>query len=82
MKASKFSNAQKAIIIKQGEKGTPVAEACGKAGISQATHFNWQKKYAGIPKDDYVALAFETGVPEAMNHQDRRLQRRRSTSRC
>ena len=28
MKASKFSDAQKAFIIKQGEDGTPVAEIC------------------------------------------------------
>lgn len=47
MKASKFSDAQKAFIIKQGEDGTPVAEICRKAGISQATYFNWKKKYAG-----------------------------------
>ncbi|GGD30121.1 hypothetical protein GCM10011358_12710 [Sinisalibacter lacisalsi] len=33
MKASKFSDAQKAFIIKQGEEGTPVAEICRKAGI-------------------------------------------------
>ena len=37
MKASKFTDAQKAFIIKQGEEGTPVAEVCRKAGISQAT---------------------------------------------
>ena len=37
MKASNFSDAQKAFIIKQGEDGTPVAEICRKAGISQAT---------------------------------------------
>ncbi len=48
MKASKFSDAQKAFIIKQGEEGTPVAEICRKAGISQATYFNWKKKYAGL----------------------------------
>ena len=48
MKASKFSDAQKAFIIKQGEDGTPVAEICRKAGISQATYFNWKKKYAGM----------------------------------
>jgi putative transposase len=34
MKASKFSDAQKAFILKQGEEGTPVAEICGTAGIS------------------------------------------------
>ena len=37
MKASKFSDAQKAFILKQGEQGLPVAEICRKAGISQAT---------------------------------------------
>ena len=36
MKASKFTEAQKAFILKQGEQSTPVAEICRKAGISQA----------------------------------------------
>ena len=40
MRASKFTDAQKAFIIKQGEAGIPVAEICRKAGISQATNFN------------------------------------------
>lgn len=48
MKASRFSDAQKAFILKQGEDGLPVAEVCRKAGISQATYFNWRKKYAGL----------------------------------
>ncbi len=33
MKASKFTDAQKALNIEQGEDGTPVAEICRKAGI-------------------------------------------------
>ena len=41
MKASKFTDAQKSFVIKQGEEGTPVAEICRKAGIIQATYFNW-----------------------------------------
>lgn len=48
MKASNFSDAQKAFIIKQGEDGTPVAEICRKAGISQAPYFNWNEKYADL----------------------------------
>jgi len=51
MKASKFSDAQKAFILKQGEEGTPVAEICRKAWISQATYFAWKKKYAGLLPD-------------------------------
>jgi len=37
MKASKFSDAQKAFILKQGADGIPVSEICRRAGISQAT---------------------------------------------
>ena len=48
MKASKFSDAQKAFILKQGADGVPVAEICRKAGISQATYFSWKKRYDGL----------------------------------
>ena len=56
MKASKFAEAQKAFILKQGEQGTPVAEVCRKAGISQATYFNWKKKYGGLLPDEMRRL--------------------------
>lgn len=48
MKASKFSDAQQAFILKQGSDGVPVSDICRKAGISQATYFNWKKKYDGL----------------------------------
>ncbi len=48
MKASRFSEAQKAFILKQGADGMPVADLCRRAGISQATYFNWKKKYDGL----------------------------------
>ena len=48
MKASRFSDAQKAFILKQGADGMPVADLCRKAGISQATYFNWKTKYDGL----------------------------------
>jgi putative transposase len=56
MKASQFSDAQKAFIIKQGEDGTTVAEICRKAGISQATYFNWKKKYSGLMPSEMKRL--------------------------
>ncbi|MGA0606657.1 transposase [Phenylobacterium sp. VNQ135] len=37
MKASTFSDAQKAFILKQGAEGVPVADIFRKAGISPAT---------------------------------------------
>ena len=48
MKASKFTESQIAFVLKQGDEGTPVAEICRKAGISQATYFNWKKKFGGL----------------------------------
>ena len=48
MRASRFSDAQKAFILKQGAEGLPVVEICRKAGISQATYFSWKKRYEGL----------------------------------
>ena len=56
MKASRFTDAQKAFIIRQGDKGTGVAEICRKAGISQATYFNWKKKYSGMMPSEMKRL--------------------------
>jgi putative transposase len=39
MKASKFSEAQIAFVLKQAEDGTPVGEVCRKPGISDATFY-------------------------------------------
>ena len=48
MKASRFSDAQKSFMLKQGADGMLVADICRKAGISRATYFNWKKKYDGL----------------------------------
>ena len=56
MKASKFSDAQKAYIVKRGEEGATVAEICREAGISQGTYFNWKKKYAGLMPSEMKRL--------------------------
>ncbi len=56
MKASKFTEAQIAFVLKQAEDGTPVAEVCRKAGISDATFYNWRKKYAGLMPSEMKRL--------------------------
>ena len=48
MKASRFSEAQIGFVLRQAEDGTSVGEVCRKAGISEATFYNWRKKYAGL----------------------------------
>lgn len=42
--------------MKQGDDGVLVAEICRKAGISQATYFNWRKKYASLLPDEVRRL--------------------------
>ena len=56
MKASRFTDAQKAFIIKQGENGQAIADICREAGISQATYFNWRKKYGGLMPSEMKRL--------------------------
>lgn len=48
MKKSKFTESQIVYAIKQSETGTRVEDICRQFGISQATFFNWKKKYGGI----------------------------------
>jgi putative transposase len=48
MKRSKFTEPQIAFILRQAEEGTVVGEVCRKAGISEATYYNWRKKYGGL----------------------------------
>ena len=48
MRKSKFTDAQISFILKQTDEGTSVAEVCRKAGIAEATFYNWRKKYAGL----------------------------------
>ena len=49
-------SARQAFVLKQGEEGTPVAEVCRKAEISQATYFNWKKRYGGLLPDEMRRL--------------------------
>ncbi|NVN13248.1 IS3 family transposase, partial [Nguyenibacter vanlangensis] len=56
MKASKFTEAQIAFVLKQAEGGASVAEVCRKAGISDATFYNWRKKYAGLMPSEMKRL--------------------------
>lgn len=48
MKKSQFTEQQICFALNQAEQGTSVEEVCRKMGISQATFYNWKKKYAGL----------------------------------
>ena len=47
MKKSRFSDQQIAFILREAEGGSGVEAVCRKAGISQATYYNWKAKYGG-----------------------------------
>ena len=47
MKRSKFTGSQIIFVLKQAESGVRVEEVCRKMGISDATFYNWKKKYGG-----------------------------------
>ncbi len=48
MKKSRFTDEQIAYALRQGETGTRVEEICRQMGISDATYYNWKKKYGGL----------------------------------
>jgi putative transposase len=56
MKRSRFSEQQIAFVLRQAEEGTAVAEVCRKAGISEASFYNWRKKYGGLMPSEMKRL--------------------------
>jgi len=56
MKKSKFTEAQIVFALRQAESGVSVDEVCRKLGISQATFFNWKKKFGGLGVSDLRKL--------------------------
>jgi len=48
VKKSRYTEEQIAFALKQAELGTPVDEVCRKMGVSDATFYNWRKKYSGL----------------------------------
>ena len=48
MKRPKFTEQQIVFALRQAESGTRVDEVCRKMGISEATFYNWKKKYGGL----------------------------------
>jgi putative transposase len=48
MKKSKFTESQIIFALRQADTGTRVQEVCRKMGISEATFYNWKKRYGGL----------------------------------
>ena len=52
MKRSRFSEAQIIGILKEHQAGLRAPELCRKHGISDATFYNWRRKYGGMEVAD------------------------------
>ena len=44
----KFTDAQVAIVVRELENGARVEDVCRKLGVSEATVYNWKKRFAGM----------------------------------
>jgi putative transposase len=56
MRTSKFSESQIVAILREAEAGVPVAEVIRKHGVSRATYFRWQAKYANATVSELSRL--------------------------
>lgn len=56
MKRKRFTEAQIVAVLREHEAGVSAADLCRKHGISDATFYNWRKKYAGMQLNDLKRL--------------------------
>jgi len=68
MKKSKFSPNQIVKILNEYEAGKTAVEVSREYGISQATLYNWKKKYGGMEASDLKKL-------KALQEENQKLKR-------
>jgi putative transposase len=67
MQRKKYTEEQIIAVLKEGEAGAKIGELCRKYGMSDATYYNWKRKYAGMTVSDVRRL-------KALEDENRRLK--------
>ena len=56
MKTKRFTEEQIIGVLKEAEAGAKTKELCRRHGISDATFYNWKKKYSGLSPSELRRL--------------------------
>jgi putative transposase len=67
MQRKKYTEEQIIAVLREGEAGAKISELCRKYGMSDATYYNWKRKYAGMTVSDVRRL-------KALEDENRRLK--------
>lgn len=68
MKRSKYSPQKIVKILKEFNDGTSMTDLCRRYNVSQATIYNWRKKYGGLEASELKRL-------KALEKENQRLKR-------
>jgi len=67
LKARQYTEEQIIAVLREGEAGANVGDLCRKYGMSDATYYNWKRKYAGLTVSELKRL-------KALEEENRRLK--------
>ena len=56
MKASRYTDSQIMVILKQAKASTPIPELCREHSMSKATFYKWRAKYGGMDTSMMASL--------------------------
>ena len=68
MRKRRFKEEQIVRILKEAESGVPTKDLCRKYSVSDATFYNWRKKYGGLEVNEAKRL-------RALEEENKRLKK-------
>ena len=56
MKRKRYSEEQIIKVLREAESGMAVAEVCRRGGVSEATFYNWRRRYGSMEQSELHRL--------------------------